>query len=53
MKAFNAKDSTSVDLNIKKKANKQVPNVNGPGGGPNLVKYLNQRIDNFQSQMFN
>ena len=53
MKAFNAKDSTSVDLNIKKQANKQVPNVNGAGGGPNLVKYLNQRIDNFQSQMFN
>jgi hypothetical protein len=48
MKAFNAKESTPADLNIKKQPNKQAPNVNG-AGGPNLVKYLNQRIDNFQS----
>lgn len=52
MKQFNLKDNNPVDINIKKQGNKQAANVNG-GGGPNLVKYLNQRIDNFQSQMFN
>ena len=55
MKQYTLKETAAAaeaEKKIQKPKVQDKPQTN-QNGGPNLVKYLNQRIDNFQSQMFN